>query len=75
MTTAVFKPGPGVTIAVPFGIEHVGGTSGLTVPLYVTEQLRLTVPTKPSSLVTETGSVLELSPAAKEYACEATCKL
>jgi hypothetical protein len=33
MVTAVFKPSPGVTIAVPFGIEHVGGTSGLTVPL------------------------------------------
>jgi hypothetical protein len=75
MTTAVFKPDPGVTIAVPFGIEHVGGTSGLTVPLYVTKQLRLTVPTKPNWLVTETGSVLEPSPATKEYACEDTCKV
>lgn len=68
---------PGFTVTVPFGIEQVGGTTGLAVPLYATEQLRVTVPTKPDRLITEIGSRLKFDvvPAANDSVLVDTCRL
>jgi len=73
----VFTGEFGCTIIVLFGIEQVGGTTGLAVPVYATEQLRLTVPAKPKLLKTVIGSELkfEVVPAANDIVFEATSTL
>jgi hypothetical protein len=48
MTSMVLESEPGFTVMVLFGIEQVGSTTGFVVPVYATEQLRVTVPTKPN---------------------------
>jgi hypothetical protein len=48
MTSAVLASEPGFTVTLLFAIEQVGSTTGVVVPVYATEQLRVTVPTKPN---------------------------